>query len=1044
MPLTLVRASANRALWDTCADRFLTEAGGRPGPRGHASHLWLTHRNRRDALLEEAHRRGIRGWLAPPISFFSELPDRLGITGRPLGLLARRRMVADLASREAGRVGIGAPRGQGLIRGHMMDSLLSDLLPEGVTPEELERLLVGLATDDFAARRNEWVVGVYRRYLADLGPDRFDPRSLHAMLAAAIEGGRLPGALGDARRLHIYGVYTLRSRRRLIESLAEQRDVDVQLYVLREDEWGEWDDLAQSLDLRTEELPAAERPEVRVQPAPDSLREYRWIAGEVKKRIADGGIEPHEIAVISRTGREDTRRACDALRAAGVPFAARQRMPLCDIGALKALLELFRGVATGWTYRTLRNVLTSPYFDIASLTPGETDERRRIDLRGIDFVATQRRVAGLEEWAGQLERLATAKEAGSERDVQRLNVWPDRLRADAVRLRAFAGTLAPLKDARSERAWVEVTLERVREGVLGLRKRACSVVGDRWEIVRFDQRGLRQLESLLTEWSELLAPSRDGAAEEALTPADWHRLLERLLEAHELALSTPRQKGVQVLEAHDAALTPFRAIFITHANDREFPQAFSSRGVLLEEELARLKAAGLPVTDRELAMRRERTLWRSVAQGDDVTVSYRTTNPEGTPLLPSLMVPIHDEARELPRTFEPIGERPVSAEEALRTAAVALRNSAEAGAGVDVPEPFPLRRAIIAAHGETMRGVRETTGEPVVRPNPWHGQLRDPAVLEELARRYGPDHVWSASQLEGYGTCPFLFLTERVLRITEADEADEDTSPMTFGGVAHDILQQFYEELIRAGLPGSFAAVQPLFERIAEEALRKREENGEWLGSPILWRFTREQVKRTVRKYLEWEVGYIAEKGERPVWCELELRTAAGEPVEMASPDLWGATQVMRFTGRVDRVDNAGSDSSPVYRVLDYKSSSVPGASGYKDGALLQAPLYMLALHTVKGTAGDRGRYRVIKKPGSPANGAEVGGGKVGVENYERALQYAFSIPGRIRAGLFEPVVAASRGWAFYHPGIEVTRTRAQLPSAPKGEDPVAWSRFGE
>lgn len=50
----------------------------------------------------------------------------------PLGFVARRRMVAELANREARRAGIGVAGGQGVIRGHMMDSLLSDLLPEGV------------------------------------------------------------------------------------------------------------------------------------------------------------------------------------------------------------------------------------------------------------------------------------------------------------------------------------------------------------------------------------------------------------------------------------------------------------------------------------------------------------------------------------------------------------------------------------------------------------------------------------------------------------------------------------------------------------------------------------------------------------------------------------------------------------------------------------------------------------------------------------------------------------------------------------------------
>lgn len=1040
MPLRLFRSGSNRILWEACADRFLAAVGDHPGPDGHSAQLWLTHRHLRDRLLERAHDQGIRGWLAPPICFFSDLPQRFGITGKPLGLLARRRLVADLAEREAARLGIHATGGHGILRGHIIDSLLSELLPEGTAPDELEQSLEAVADDDFARRRNQWILEVYRSYLDALGPDRFDPRSLHSLLATAIDAGALPKVLAGAGRLHVYGIYTLRSRRALIESLARQTEVEVDLYVPAESESGEWDDLAGSLHLDVEELDGSASGRVRVQPAPDSLREYRWIAGEIKRRILEDGIEPHDVAVLSRTGREDTQRASEALRSAGVPVSARQRIPLCDIGALKAVLELLRGAAAGWTYRPLRNILVSPYFDTSGPEDDEGAERRQIDLRGLDFVAGQRRVSGIGNWAEALEGVAEAKESGMDRDVRRLTVSPDRLRADARHLRVLGGMLARLDGDRGEHEWVQLTLEIVREGILDLRKRASWVVGDRWDIVRFDQRGLRQLETLLAEWSDLFT---SGGGTDLLTVAEWHRLLERLLETHELALSTPDQQGVQVMEAHDAALTPFRVVFATHANDREFPQAFSPRGLFLQEELSRLRQTGLPVTDRQLSLRRERTLWRAVVQGEAVTVSYRTTDAEGTPLLPSLMVPAHEESTELPRTFEPMGSQPVSAEDESRAAAVALRSLGEQGGIVEVPNAARLFHAVVAASGEAMRGVRNASGESVLRPNPWHGEIRDPAVLDELARRYGDEHVWSASQLEMYAACPFIYLTERVLGIDSAEEAEEDTSPLAFGGVAHDILQQFYEELIERGLPGSFGpAEEALYGRIAEETLRQREEKGEWLGSPILWKFTREEVKRAVGKYLRWEVGYSADKGERPVWCELELRTDQGEPVELVHADLDGVMRQMRLTGRIDRVDNAGIGGAPRYRILDYKSSNIPKASGYRDGALLQAPLYMFALEQVKGIAAEKGRYRAIKKPGDPKDGAAVGGGKVGVENYDRALRYAFSIPARVRAGLFEPVMAASGAWKSYHPGIEVTRTRAQLPKAPKQADPVEWSRF--
>src|SRR5690606_16450687 len=128
--------------------------------------------------------------------------------------------------------------------------------------------------DDFSRRRNEWVVSVYRDYLAELARlDRFDPRSVHALLAEAIDRGGLSDAIGGAGELHVYGLYTVRSRERLITSLARQREVAVTVYTLGEEEPGEWDDLAGQLGLETEWLDVPAFPDPVVQPAPDALRE---------------------------------------------------------------------------------------------------------------------------------------------------------------------------------------------------------------------------------------------------------------------------------------------------------------------------------------------------------------------------------------------------------------------------------------------------------------------------------------------------------------------------------------------------------------------------------------------------------------------------------------------------------------------------------------------------------------------------------------------------------------------------------------------------
>ena len=77
------------------------------------------------------------------------------------------------------------------------------------------------------------------------------------------------------------------------------------------------------------------------------------------------------------------------------------------------------------------------------------------------------------------------------------------------------------------------------------------------------------------------------------------------------------------------------------------------------------------------------------------------------------------------------------------------------------------------------------------------------------------------------------------------------------------------------------------------------------------------------------------------------------------------------------------------------------------------------------GLAVDKCRYRSIGSPGKPQNGAEI---RVGSDQFEEALLIAFSVPERVRSGLFEASLAANAGgWSPYFPGREISRSQAQL-----------------
>lgn len=1050
MPLRLIRSDSNSTLWTSCAESFLDSVGDLPGPGGHLDFLLLAHRVQRDALLERAEARGVRGWLGPPVAFFSDLHRMFGIEARPVGILTGRMLVARLAGQTALRTGVRtAGRDRGPAGTHMLDRVFSELLPEGVTPERLREALGPLARDEFTRRRNDWVAETYQAFLYELEERQlYDPRSIHAMVARRIEAGGLPDAIGGADRLHMFGVTSLRARQRLFRALADQDDVEVRVYLPLEDEPSEWDGLATGGTTIVGEVQAP-APTPFVQPAPDSVREAAWVARRVKRLLAERHAEPHEVAVIARSGHRDTRLLHTALEQVGVPSTARLRTVLAQIPALKGLLQLLRAEADGWTFERLRQVLASPYF-----SPGA-------DLRSVDVLAAARRYTGLTAWREALERLAEEIEEEEGWRWRRKGVSRHRLRDDLPRFLEFFEQVAVLTGSRSERDWIELTLETLEGRRFELRSRLCVPVGDRWDIVRLDQRGVEHVVRLLREWRDLVLST------EPISPTDWYERLRRLLEANELALSTPLKEGVQVLEAHEASLSPFRYTFIVHANDGVFPRAPTSLGVFSDAERMLLREHGLPLTDRSEAMRRERTLWRSVTRGENVTLTYRTTDSNGVPRLPSLMVPEHDMGTELPRTLDleaatgpgaQVTEdlSPVSLAQQRRAETLKLKLARRAGQRGEIEMAFPeaVRRGVLGAFADELRSgrlddfvrreadlgrvVREDPAavldphavfgvdRPIsLRPTAWNGKLRDPVVLEELGRKFGPDYFWSASQLEKYGKRPFDFLLERVLELEEVAEAEEETSVLTFGNVAHGILEGFYVALLE-DLPTEFEErAAGVLEQVADRVISELEANREeWLGLEPLWEVTRQDVRDRVRAYLEWELPYLASKGERPIAVELQFGFAGQPPVELQGVDMTGESARLLLRGRVDRVDRYGDEQGGVLRILDYKSglTSLPRKTGYQDGALLQTALYMMAVDSLELGPVDSARFRGIRQPGKPANKFEIKFSRV-----EPTIRIALSIPGRVRAGLFESVQAGSASIASWQPGRDVTRNRANL-----------------
>jgi ATP-dependent helicase/DNAse subunit B len=777
--------------------------------------------------------------------------------------------------------------------------------------------------------------------------------------------------------------------------------VEVFVYLCAEGENGEWN----GLNAGTKAIQAPRPPASLVQPAPDGLRELQYVALEIKKLIIRNGVLPDDIAVVVRTGTHDTSRAHEVLERAGIPTTARIRRPLVDVPAIKAVVQLLRAAAQDWPYHPLRQVIESAYFDID------------LDLRSIDRIAQERRVSGLDNWARQVNRLHEMAGSDDERrSMMRRGLFEDRLGRDCQALGELIAHVAPLSHPRDLPAWIDLTMQILKPGSLDFRARLCRPAGDHWDVVRLDQQAVEFLYRLLREWRTLARRGPD------LDVGAWYRELHVFLRSNEMAVGTPQQTGVHILEAHEAVCVPFAATFVIHANDGEFPRRESSGNIFSDGEQEILFPLGIPVPPYHVRQARERALWRAVTGNARVTVSYRTADANGVPLLPSVMVPAHDPSSEIPRT-DFIWSEPFNQPQDDLATVERLRRSAGSGTRTVIPSPnaTTVKRAIVNAVAELQR--REARPDSSVTPgapSAWNGHITDPLVLDHLAQRFGPERTWSASQLETYAQCPFVFLLERVLYLTDSAPAEEATTALTVGGAAHDILEGFhrrYDGNLQEGLTDDARVL--LWEVVLDVCGARERNHDEWIGMPVLWEVTKRDLVLRLEEYLDVELtkGF---KHQRPLRTEIEFGNES--PLSLRGVDVLGNVVTLKLRGRIDRIDE-DTRNGDLY-VIDYKLGGTPSPRGYEDGSVLQVPLYVAAAEQLLGRDVAQGCYRSIRKKTMTAAGIKADDPRA-----RRVLTYAMSIPGRVRAGLFEACATASRGWPDYGPGQDVIRTSATLPN---------------
>lgn len=727
--------------------------------------------------------------------------------------------------------------------------------------------------------------------------------------------------------------------------------------------------------------------EVSVTAAPDIIRELESVASKVKSLLSAGRLEttrPSEIAVVARKARPYLTSAADVFARYGIPFSARLRHNLTDVPVIAALLRCMHAAAGGWTSSGLREIGGSPYFTT------------NLDAGVLGYAAARLRPSGLTEWIAALESLE-AEARANEDEFE--GPAPGKLRSAADAIRQVDAHLSSFTGTKRATDWITLTLSAIGadsaraaragmdNGLLGLAINAHPTLTDESpsplvSAARIDSSALRKAEEVLLSWKRALVHDPDG--ERTLTLGEWVQALEATLSKREVTVRTGIAGGVHLLEALAADGRSFEHVFVLGMSVGAFPAEPLPEALIADDEKVALFAKGLPIEPARIWFSREAALWYSLARSArrSLALSYSYADANGAPQLGAAYLDevvsrydatlggaepgakAADWVTRIPGSYvipSSIDEIWSLHELDLLTAR-SLRGDAcqrDALLGFSTREAKRVeevaRLLALAGVADTRASMRVAARAPdfdrCELANSWNGLVEDPVLLDALRRDYG-DRVWSATQLEAYGRCPFAFFAKYALGVRQTDVVEDEEGARYMGAVMHSVLGRVYGRLVSEFGDEALSSVNADRARgIVADECEKELLPGETAQRGILRGRAREMAA-TLSDYVVWEMKQNRKAPRVPLRMEQGFGVyGADSPVVT----LQSEGRTIKLRGRIDRVDRMLVAGAEEYLyVVDHKS----GGSAFKGltnlqpaGAVLQLALYIAALREIEPKA---------------------------------------------------------------------------------------------
>jgi ATP-dependent helicase/DNAse subunit B len=660
----------------------------------------------------------------------------------------------------------------------------------------------------------------------------------------------------------------------------------------------------------------------------------RWL----KARIVHDNLPPAETALLARDISPYRSTIIQVAAEFGLPLRLVDGQPLNHSPVVTALLNLLQVMLPAGhdasepalPYAAVIDAWRSPFFNWSGPDSDPDSNLGSEAARLLAALARRQKVlGGLNQWHSAFETVA-----GSESSLETLGLSADDLAALRRKFDHFVQRVIPPRNADSYLAfagWLEDLIgpdpdltgrypQPDRPQPISLRvieriRAASSAVENLTAI--------RQLKALLHSlvWAEqVLAPAQ------TVTYRQFVEELAGLIEASFYILPTDLTlDAIMVADVPQVRGLSFAAVAVLGLAEGDFPAALSEDPLLPEADRRRLIDLGLPLT-LALDSAEAEFFYEAVTRARNWLLLSRPRLADNGADWPAS--PFWEAARRVvTETPQMLAQDSLpSPSEAASWPELWAVSAGWPTVGRWLAEVAPTRQQSLNI---SLAALAQRRGERGL----YNGQIAH--MAEQFAADFGLHHTWSASQLESYLVCPFMFFTQRVLAVEARDEPGVGLDARQLGRIYHRLFEETYALNIN---PANFDDLLAAFETVSAEILDNAPLD-EGFQPTAWWQHIRQNIAANVRVSLARFAQEVEDLPPEHRFCLVshEARFGYDLPFAIEADD-----DVFYLRGSIDRIDqNAAGE----FRIIDYKTG---GPSGFPKTALqrndkLQLPLYALA-----------------------------------------------------------------------------------------------------